>query len=118
MEEELKKLQDSLAWTDLRIKKKMPGLLEILVKKIEPIQFRMEQDKNHSTPHVHIKYGKQTHVASYGINNGQRLAGNLPNHYDKDVRSWIQKNRESLLQIWDGIQSGNQQKYEILIGQL
>jgi hypothetical protein len=118
MQKELEELQDSLAMNDLLHKPGRTKLTEILLKQMQPLQFRMEQDRNHSTPHLHITYGKQQHAASYGINDGQRLAGNLPNRYDKDVKNWIDNNRPALLQIWDGIKSGNQQKYETLIGQL
>lgn len=118
MQKELEELQDNLAMNDLLNKPGIPKLTEILLKKMEPIQFRMEQDRNHAKPHLHISYGKQAHVASYGITDGQRLAGNLPNRYDKDVSKWISNNQTSLLQIWDNIQKGDQQKYEILIGQL
>ena len=118
MEIELEKLKNSLDLTYLNSKPGMPKLTEILLKSMPPLKFRMEQDSNHSAPHLHITYGKQNHAASYGINDGQRLAGNLPNKFDKDVTNWINSNRSTLLQIWDGIQSGNQQKYEISIGLL
>lgn len=118
MLKEIEELQDKLVLNDLISKPGVRKLTEILLKKDEPLQFRMEQDKNHATPHLHIKYGKQSHAASYGINDGNRLAGDLPNRYDRDVKNWIDNNRPALIQIWDGIQSGNQQKYEVLIGKL
>jgi hypothetical protein len=118
MQKELEELQDSLAMNDLLIKPGIPKLTEILLKKMEPIQFRMEQDRNHAKPQLHISYGKQTHVTSYGITDGQMLAGNIPYRYDRDVTKGISNNQSSLLQIWNNKQSGNQQNYEILIGQL
>lgn len=118
MIEEIEKLQDQLVLIDLNSKPGIRKLTEILLKKDEPLQFRMEQDRNHATPHLHITFGKQNHAASYGINNGQRLAGDLPNRYDKQVTNWINNNKTALTQIWDEIQSGNQTKYEVLIGKL
>lgn len=92
--------------------------MELLIKKLLPIEFRMEQDANHKMPHLHINYGKEKHVASYAINGGERLAGNLDTKYDKAVKVWISKNQVQLNKIWIAIQAGDQKKYELLIGNL
>lgn len=118
MKEELGKLQDQFAFIDLTSKQGKSGVIEILLKKILQIEIRMEQDKNHKEPHVHINYGKEKHTASYRIVNGERIVGNLSSKYDNTVKSWIATNQPLLLQIWNEIQVGNQSKYEFLIRQL
>lgn len=118
MKEELEDLQDEFALVDLTSKESSRDFIEILLKKLLPIEIRMEQDKNHKAPHLHISYGKKKHVASYSINNGRRLAGTLSNKYDEIVSNWIANNQNKLLQIWKELQAGNQQQYELLIGQL
>jgi hypothetical protein len=82
-----------------------------------PLEFRMEPD-HHGAPHIHINYEKKKHVASYRINDGLRVAGNLDNKYDKLVKYWIAKNQTTLQGIWTAMQEGNQKKYELGIGQL
>jgi len=117
MEEELKKLQDQFAFIDLMTRKGKDGLIEILLKKMLPLEFRMEPD-HHGAPHIHINYGKEKHSASYRINDGVRVAGDLKNKYDKTVKDWISKNQTTLQEIWTAMQAGNQKSYELKIGQL
>lgn len=117
MVEKLKELQDKLAKIDLLTKEGNDKLFEILLKKILPLEFRMEPD-HHGAPHIHINYGKEKHIASYRINDGMRVAGNLSNKYDKVVKDWIALNQATLQEIWTAMKNGNQKKYEIKIGQL
>lgn len=117
MIEELKKLQDEFALIDLLSKQGNSSLYEILLKKLLPLEFRMEPDQ-HGAPHIHINYGKEKHTASYRINDAVRVAGNLENKYDKTVRKWIADNQVKLKEIWNEMIAGNQHKYELLIGQL
>ncbi len=91
--------------------------MEILIKKMLLLEFRMEQDPNHQMPYIHINYGRQKHVASYSIKDSARLAGNLDRKYDIIVKNWINEHTDKLLQIWEQIQKGNQ-KYELLIKEL
>ncbi len=119
MKKELEDLQDSLALVDLMNREGKGLLIEILVKELKPIQFRIEQDPNHkNSPHIHINYGKQKHIASYSIENGDRLAGNLENKYDEKVKIWINANRQKLTKIYNDIQNGDQKSYEEAIKQL
>lgn len=117
MKKELEELQDQFALIDLMTKESKGGLLEVLLKKLLPLEFRMEPD-HHGAPHIHISYGKEKHVASYRINDSVRVAGDLDNKYNKIVIQWIAKNRNTLQEIWVGMKEGNQNKYELLIGQL
>lgn len=113
----LKKLQDKFAEIDLLTKEDNERLFEILLKKLLPLGFRMEPD-HHGTPHIHINYGKEKHIASYRINDGVRVAGNLSNKYDKVVKDWISLNKTILQEIWTAMKNGIQKDYEIKIGQL
>lgn len=113
MDKEFKELQDSFAMIDLMSASK-GLLLEVLLKKILPIEFRMEPD-TYKTPHLHISYGRVKHAASYSLITGERIIGELDSKYDKDVKNWIEKNNEKLLQIWTNLQNGDQKGYETLI---
>ena len=117
MKEELEILQDQFALIDLMSRQSNSGVIEILLKKFLPLEFRMEPD-HHGTPHIHISYGREKHAASYRINDGVRVAGKLNNKYDKTVIKWIADNQAKLLEIWKEMKAGNQNKYELLIGQL
>jgi len=47
MNEELENLQDKFAFVDLMTKEGKVGLLEVLLKKMLPLEFRMEPDNHH-----------------------------------------------------------------------
>lgn len=114
----LEKLQDDFALVDLLTRNRQGGLIEVLIKELQPLRIRMEQDKNHKMPHIHIDYGNIRHIASYSIQDGERLIGNLDNKYDKKIKEWITKNQKDLIQIWYEIQRGDNKAYELSIGQL
>lgn len=119
MDKQLKKLQDKFAKADLLTRSGIPGSLEVLIKKLLPLEFRIEQDPNHSkSPHIHINYGREKHVASYRLIDGVRIIGNLESKYDRIVREWIMDNNAALMEIYKNIQSGNEKEYVILIDQL
>lgn len=87
---------------------------KLLVARVESIEIRMDANKNHGRGHVHIKYKKDGHAASYAINDGSRLAGELPTYYDRKVQSWILRNQSELQTLWDSTQSG-QPNYAVLL---
>ncbi len=117
MKEELKDLQGKFALVDIMTKGGKAGLSEVLLMKLLPLEFRMEPD-HHGAPHIHIKYEKNFHAASYRINDGVRVAGSLKNKYDKVVKNWIELNQNTLQEIWTAMKDGKQKEYEIKIGQL
>ena len=117
MNRELEDLQDKFAFIDLMTKGGKEGILEVLLKKLLPLEFRMEPD-HHGAPHIHINYGKEKHAASYIINDGVRVAGNLSYKYNKVVKDWITLNQKTLQEIWKAMQDIKQKEYEIKIGQL
>jgi len=119
MDKQLQELQDKFALIDLMSRGSKSGYLEILIKKLRRIELRIEQDPNHrKSPHIHINYGREKHVASYRLTDGVRLAGSLDTKYDKIVKDWILQNNVALIDIFDNIQSGNETEYSLLIDQL
>jgi len=78
---------------------------QLLIKRGK-IKLKIYQEQGHLRPHFHVDYGAQTHVASYAIDNGERLDGNLHKKFDGEVSSWATINRTSLLNIWSTLQAG------------
>lgn len=111
-DEELAELQDALATIDYyeavaaMQSAKDKGINYLLLKILQPIKIRMDGNKNHKRPHVHIDYGKQYHVASYAIDTGERIVGNLHRSYDSQVYGWIGKHRSKLFEAWELMQAG------------
>lgn len=104
----LEELQTRFAQIDVLSKKPSNSksrLLEILLMKKEVIKIKMYQEP-HATPHFHVDYGPQNHIASYGIDAGERIAGSLPKKYDKIVTDWTLKNRDNLMSTWNDLQAG------------
>jgi Domain of unknown function (DUF4160) len=64
--------------------------------------------------HIHIDYGNQFRVASYAIDTGERLAGNLDRKYDKQVKAWITSYRDPLFEAWTTMQAGHKPEDTIL----
>ncbi len=62
-----------------------PALEQLLIKR-DNIKIKMYQEKGHSRAHFHIDYGRVNHVASYAVDTGERLDGNLDKKYDRAVK--------------------------------
>jgi hypothetical protein len=88
----------------------------LLVKGLHAIRIRMDGSKNHKRPHIHIDYGKEYHTASYAIDNGERIAGELDGKYDQGVGAWIVSSRPQLLRAWKLTQAG--QNADVVICEL
>ncbi len=56
-------------------------------------------DERHSSPHIHAKY--QGQEASFSIQDGSCLSGEIPNAKVRMVQAWIEIHRESLLADWE-----------------
>ena len=109
IEAELKELQHRLAEVDLLTRPRrrgQPGFIEFLVLKLSHLKIKMYQETGHPTPHVHVDYGRDHHVATYSIAEGRRLAGTLDGKYDREVIAWLTKHRTRLLEIWGTAQAG------------
>ncbi|NWA24712.1 DUF4160 domain-containing protein [Pseudomonas gingeri] len=106
MEDQGKKLQDSLAMVDmLKRGSSRSGFMELLLKKLLDLGIRMEAD-HHARAHVHIDYGAQRHTASFSVDTGDRLVGRLPAKYDREIKEWILSNQQQLLLLWAAMKSG------------
>lgn len=119
LEEEFSELQRLFAQKDLITEPKKQhrsGFIELLLAKRKNIKYKMYQEHGHSMPHIHIDYGNMNHAASYAIESGERLEGNLPKKYDSDVSSWLSRNQEKLMEIWGVLQDGEDPKP--LVGEL
>jgi hypothetical protein len=101
LDKSLAQLQDKLYWFDWRHPRNVPGAGTgtrfLLVKRLHAIRIRMDGNKNHKRPHVHIDYGEEYHTASYAIDNGERIAGELHGKYDQEVSAWIVKMQTSAI---------------------
>lgn len=73
--------------------------------RLEHTTVRMRQEGNHARPHFHIQYKNQYH-ASYAVDNFERLAGNVPEKYEKPILNWAARNQRSLLATWEKLQAG------------
>jgi hypothetical protein len=91
---------------DARVPEHLRNVIRFLVARLETLEVRMDGNKNHGRGHIHIKYKKNGHAASYAINDGSRLVGELPTYYDRKVRSWIIANQAELQALWDSTQRG------------
>ena len=116
IEADLRALQDAFADIDLLARLANASAYEFLVKRYQNIVVRMDGNKNHKRAHLHIDYGPQRHVASYAIDSGERLAGDLSGKYDRVVHEWIARNREKLMIAWNMTQSG--EKPDAIIAEL
>lgn len=109
MELDIASLQHDFALVDLMSRPSRsgrPGILEQLILKHEKIKIKMYQEKKHSRAHFHVDYGRNNHVATYVIDTGERIEGNLDRKYDKSVSAWATANQENLMAVWHALQSG------------
>ena len=54
--------------------------------------------REHNPPHIHVEYNE--HRASYAINDGTRMAGELPVAQERMILAWMEIHREELLANW------------------
>lgn len=90
-----------------RVPEHLRNVMKFLVARLETLEIRMDANKTHGRGHVHIKYKKDGHAASYAIDDGSRLAGELPTYYDRMVQKWVITNQPELQALWDSTQKGN-----------
>jgi hypothetical protein len=94
-------LQDQMASLDLLWEPSHGNGLELLLKKHKLLALKMDGNRNHGRPHLHLDYHRKKHMASYAIDNGQLLAGD--GTYDGVVQPWIAQNRINLIKVWNDI---------------
>ena len=64
----------------------------------------VEVQASHHTPHFHVYY--QEHVAVYGIEPIEILAGALPKRQQRLVEAWAELHQAELVADWDRLQTG------------
>jgi len=65
----------------------------------------VEVQASHHTPHFHAYY--QEHVAVYGIEPVEMLAGTLPKRQQRLVEAWAELHQAELIADWDRLQTGH-----------
>src|SRR3954447_5109701 len=79
----------------------------------ESMKIKMYKEDRHKRAHIHIEYGPYRHDASYAIDNGARLAGNLNRNYEEDVVEFIYQNRPALMEAWQLMQASQNAEHVI-----
>lgn len=64
----------------------------------------VEVHTGHHTPHFHAYY--QEHVAVYGIEPVELIAGSLPQRQQRLVEAWAELHQEELKIDWNRLQGG------------
>ncbi len=67
-------------------------------------------NKQHKTPHIHVKY--QEYEVIVAIPDGNVLEGSIPNAKMKLLQAWIELHKDELVADWELAVSG-QQPYKI-----
>ena len=65
----------------------------------------IEVQTSHHTPHFHAYY--QEHVAVYGIEPVEVLAGSLPKRQQRLVEAWAELHQAELAADWNRLQTGH-----------
>jgi hypothetical protein len=108
LEQEAAELQKALAHIDFL--ERPHNRVSFLVLELKYLQIRMDGDRNHQRPHVHVAYGNNHHAATYAIDNSERLVGTLPTQHDCTVREWVTTYKPQLLDLWTLTQAGKPTK--------
>src|SRR6266481_2264942 len=109
MDQELKILQRKLAEVDLLTQPQPMGqvrIMKILLLKRQDLKLKMYKEQGHLRPHLHVDYGREHHIASYAIDEPERLEGTLDTEHDQQILAWITENQGTLLRAWSNIRSG------------
>lgn len=107
---DLEELQRQLAQVDsltTRTHSSRDGYISFLLFKRGNLKFKMYQEPGHNLPHIHIDYGRQSHVATYCIDPPTRLVGTLDRKYDRSIIEWIVSRKEKLIKAWALLQAGS-----------
>lgn len=79
--------------------------IKVLVLDKDIIKLRIDANKNHARPHIHVDYGKHFHAASISIDTSDLMIGTVPNLHLKEIKIWVTKNKELLLSIWNALRN-------------
>jgi Domain of unknown function (DUF4160) len=85
---------------------KNPRPLKQLLGQVDHVYVRMRQEPNHQRPHFHVEH-KNEYSASYAVDTLERLAGEAPpRRIEKAILTWAAREQQNLLDIWKGLQAG------------
>jgi hypothetical protein len=79
--------------------------IKALLYDLNNISARMWQEPNHQRPHFQVNY-KSEHNASYAVDTLERLAGEMPRKFEKEILDWAAGNQQNLLATWRSLQAG------------
>jgi len=68
------------------------------------IRMYVESEAPHHKPHFHVYY--QEHVAIYGIEPIELIAGSLPKRQERLTEAWAELRQAELMANWGRLQSG------------
>jgi hypothetical protein len=68
------------------------------------IRMFSEPTERHHVPHFHAYYHE--HVAIFGIEPVELIAGSLPQRQQRLVEAWAELHKEELLSDWELLQNG------------
>lgn len=83
---------------DIQIRRPSHSSIELLVKEHAQIRIKMDASPNHGRPHLHIDVGQLRYLASYAIDDGERLAG-PGSQYEDAAQAWIATHRALLMRV-------------------
>ena len=96
-------LQHFLSWADVYFYvEDYPGGRRYILARRDPLRIRMYKETQHARPHIHIDYGKEPHIASYALDTGERLAGDLDRRYVQGDLSMDREKSGAVVQHMDG----------------
>jgi hypothetical protein len=78
------------------------GYRPALVHMLQCVSLRIHKEQNHQLPHFHLEFKKE-YSASYAIETGQRLAGQVPSRYEKAMLTWAKQNSALLIKVWNSL---------------
>jgi hypothetical protein len=70
------------------------------------VAMMFEDNQRHNLPHIHVRYAGQK--ASIAIEDGNVLAGNIPQKQLKMVQAWIEIHKDELFADWELALAGEQ----------
>jgi hypothetical protein len=106
LEKELVELQTSLFLQDFFARPRSRGIHYLSRRQMQNIRVRLDANKALGRLQLHLDYGRQHRTATYAIDTGERLAGELDSRYDGRVENWIEDCRILLLRAWNQLQAG------------
>lgn len=90
-----------------------PGTIELIVHETRGLRITIDGDRDSHAPHVHIDIGKDKHVGSYTIHDGERVAGEKTK-FDGRIKQWISENQELLERVYRAIRANGYDPADVI----